>query len=251
MDILDMLVNETLHTVREGYYNITTEAKKGKSLRETLEHNSFSLVGELKYASPSQGILRKEEDPSTMIRTMEQYCAALSILTEPKSFAGSLHRFAQVREQVDLPLLMKDFVISEVQVDAAERIGADAVLVLFILADRGYFDLDKMIEYIHEHGLEVLLEVHSRKELVKAAETEADLLGINNRDLRTMNTDIFHTCRILKNVSVEKPLISESGFSTRSQVLTVKEHIDGILVGTALMTAENPEEKLQELIVCG
>ncbi|MFQ6088380.1 MAG: indole-3-glycerol-phosphate synthase, partial [Candidatus Methanofastidiosia archaeon] len=135
MDILDKMTKQSLETIKRGYYDVDFESERKKlSLKESLNEREFSLIGELKFASPSLGELRKIKDYEVIAKTMEKYCAGISILTEPKNFLGSLERFLRVREIVDLPLLMKDFVISEDQIKASERIGADAILLIFTLA---------------------------------------------------------------------------------------------------------------------
>lgn len=251
MDILDRLAIQSLETIKSGYYEINFKAERKRSLKETLNKKELSLIGELKYASPSLGKLRKVRECEPIVKTMERYCAGISILTEPKSFLGSLKRFVRVREIVDLPLLMKDFVISADQIDASQRIGADAVLLILTLAERGYFELDEMIECAHKKGIEIVLEVHSREELEKAVDTEADIIGVNNRDLRTMGVTISNTVKILKDFNSCKPILSESGFSKREDVLKVRDLVDGILVGTALMRSENLKDTLKELSLCG
>ncbi|MEA1993743.1 MAG: indole-3-glycerol-phosphate synthase [Euryarchaeota archaeon] len=251
MDILDKLAEQARETIKTGYYELEIGTEGGRSLKKTLKKRKFSLIGELKYASPAHGQIRKETDPVATARIMARYCAGLSILTEPKSFSGSLKRFCAVRKIVDLPLLMKDFVIDPVQIDAAKRIGADLVLLIYTLSDRGYFSLSEMIAYAHERGIEVLLEVHSQKELKSAVKTEADILGINNRDLRSMKTDVSYTLELIGDLQTDKPIISESGFDNRSQVLKVKGRVDAVLVGRSLMASEDIEEKLAELMGCG
>ncbi|MFQ5891393.1 MAG: indole-3-glycerol-phosphate synthase [Candidatus Methanofastidiosia archaeon] len=252
MDILDKIARQSLETIKSGYYEVNIEAEgKKPSLKGSLNEREFSLIGELKFASPSLGKFREIKDYELIVKTMEKYCTGISVLTEPKSFFGSLEIFSRVREIVDLPLLMKDFVISEDQIKASERIGADAVLLIFSLAKRGYFELDEMIEFSHEKGIEVVLEVHSREELEKAIDTEADIIGVNNRDLRTMETNTYNTFEILKDFHSKKPILSESGFRRRKDVLKVRKLVDGILVGTALMTSDDLEGKLRELSLCG
>ena len=251
MDILDRLARQALETVNSGYYTGEWKADPRSSLKRSLEKRRFSLIGELKYASPSRGPIRRTENLEQIVELLERYCTGISVLTEPKSFLGSMERFARVREMVDLPLLMKDFIITPTQIAAAEAVGADAILLIAALADRGYFDLEEMIRCAHEQGIEVLLEVHSREELETAVNTDADLLGVNNRDLRTLNTNVLHTLEIMGEIACAKPLVSESGYTTREEVLKVKDHVAGILVGGALMESDDIERKLRELNLCG
>lgn len=252
MDILDRLALQSLETIESGYYDIDFFNREGKnSLKKALNQRRFSLIGELKYASPTYGRLKDEDSFESTVKVMEKYCAGISILTEPKSFLGSLERFVRVRELVNLPLLMKDIIVSPLQIDAAQKIGADAVLLIHSLASRGYFNLQEMAAYTHRKGLEVVVEVHSREELECVVCTEADIIGVNNRDLGTMETDVSHTCSVLEGFACGIPLLSESGFKTRHDVLKVKDIVNGILVGTALMVSENIEEAMAELSLCG
>ena len=250
MDILDKIVRQNMEAIENGYYNVNFKFKRKNSLKNTLNNRKFSLIGEIKIASPVDGKLRDPEDIENMVEIMERYCGGISVITESRNFMGSLKRFVRVREITDLPMIMKDFIVSSKQIDAAERIGADTVLLIFTLAERKYFDLNKMIDYAHKKGIEVLLEVHTEKEMKKAVETEADIIGINNRDLSTMKTDISNTCRILRNFYVHKPVISESGFSKKEDILRVKNLVNGVLVGKSLMISGSIEEKLRDLS-CG
>ncbi|MEM2137632.1 MAG: hypothetical protein QW568_00915, partial [Candidatus Anstonellaceae archaeon] len=140
-------------------------------------------------------------------------------------------------------------VISGRQLDAAEKCGADVVLLVAKVADRLELDLGRMIDAAHEKGLEVLLECYDEKEMAKAAETDADILGINNRDLATLKVDLERTKRIMETVGrIEKPVISESGIRNADDVRFVRKvGVDGVLVGTSIWKAENLREKVNGL----
>ncbi len=176
----------------------------------------------------------------------------ISFLTEPKHFKGSIERFREARRMINLPFLMKDFILDPVQIDAASKIGGDAVLLIQALFDRGYCHLsrDEMIQNAHSLGLEVLLESHTRKEFQKTLDSQADLIGINNRDLSTLTVNIETTKEILESSTVgERVIISESGIETPQHVkLLRKWGAQGFLVGTAVMAASNIEEKVRELM---
>ncbi|MCJ7632023.1 indole-3-glycerol-phosphate synthase, partial [Candidatus Bathyarchaeota archaeon] len=163
----------------------------------------------------------------------------------------SLENFFRIRESINAPLLMKDFVVSSVQIDAASRFGADAILLIQALFDRNYCDrgLNEMIEYAHSHRLEVLLEAHNEDEFRKAITTDADLIGINNRDLRTFAIDLNVTQEILKkNVICDRIIVSESGIESPEDLCFLRNAgAHAFLVGTAVMSANNIEEKVREL----
>jgi indole-3-glycerol phosphate synthase len=177
---------------------------------------------------------------------------AISVLTEPKHFQGSINTLSKVRRAVNLPLLMKDIILSPTQIDAAVNIGADAVLLIKTLYDRGYGEvaLDNMIEYVHANGLEVLLEVHTEEEFKDAKKTEADLIGINNRNLADLTIDLNNTKKILKANSFEDfVVVSESGINTSVDLQFLSQAgVSAFLIGSSIMLAENVEEKVRELV---
>lgn len=152
-----------------------------------------------------------------------------------------------------MPVLFKDFVLDEKQIKAARVVGADAILLVVKVAERQGLDLDGLVAAAHGNGLEVLLESYDAGELKRAMDTDADILGINNRDLRTLHIDIRTTGRLLKEVrSVDRPLISESGIKTADDVRLVrKAGVNGVLVGTAIWTAPDIKTKIRELKSAG
>jgi indole-3-glycerol phosphate synthase len=176
----------------------------------------------------------------------------ISVLTEPKHFSGSLSNLAKVREAVKLPILMKDIIVDPVQLEAASRIGANVVLLIEALFERGYckFSLDDMITQAHTRHLEVLLETHSEDEFLRAVETDVDLVGVNNRDLRTLKIDLGTTERILKKrESKGKVVISESGVMTPEDLLFLRGcGAQAFLIGSSVMMADNIEQKVKEFV---
>ncbi len=176
----------------------------------------------------------------------------LSVLTEPRHFGGSLENFGLIRRSVGLPLLMKDIVVSRVQLDAALKLGADAVLLIHSLFEKGRCesDLDDMISYAHSGGLQILLEVHDRDEFDVAVKTETDLVGVNNRDLETLLVDLFTTSRILESASRRgKVVVSESGIRTGDDIrLLRKAGADAFLVGTSVMKSSDIASKVRDLV---
>ena len=176
----------------------------------------------------------------------------ISVLTEPKHFSGSLSYLAKVRETVKLPILMKDIIVDPTQLEAASRIGANVVLLIEALFERGYstLRLDDMITQAHTRHLEVLLETHNENEFEHAIETDADLVGINNRDLRMLKIDLGTTERILKkHESKGKVVVSESGVMTSEDLLFLRGcGAQAFLIGSSVMMAENIEQKVKEFV---
>ncbi len=254
-DFLDQFAEQAKRRVREGYYDVPKVARDiSLSLREAIEScRGVPIIAEAKAASPSQGTLRRDVDVAEAALAMRSGGAAgISILTVPDYFLGSLASFSKVRKRVELPLLMKDFVVNPAQLEAAAKIGADAVLLIEALFDRGYCDssLDDMIGYAHSKDVEVLLEAHTAVEFSSALRSSADLIGINNRDLRTLRVDLGVTERIMKDVNPKgKLIVSESGIEAPQDIRRlIKYGVDAFLVGSSIMKASNIEEKVRELV---
>ena len=255
-DFLDILAQDSKRTVEDGYYQMTvsrTIRHKRYSFRKTiLRCKRNPVITEVKLASPSRNIIKENIDIVDVAFAMLRGGAiGISVLTEQKHFKGSLKNFFRIRQSINAPLLMKDFVISRVQIDAASKFGADAILLIQALFNRNYCDssLNEMIEYAHSYRLEVLLETHNEDEFRKAIATEADLIGINNRDLSTFVIDLNVTQEILKkNVNCNRIIVSESGIESPENLRLLRNAgAQAFLVGTAVMSANNIEEKVREL----
>lgn len=209
------------------------------------------IIAEIKPASPSKGILVQDINVEALASMMKQGGAVgLSILTEPKHFRGRTE-YLITAGRCGLPRLMKDIIVDPIQVEAASRIGAEAILLIESLFERNLCDkdLEKMIDLAHERGMEVLLETHTMEEFEKALCTEADLIGINNRNLSTLQTDLHVTRKILSSCrSGDRVVVSESGIDTGDHVRFLREcGANAFLVGSSIMSAVNPEEKVREL----
>jgi indole-3-glycerol phosphate synthase len=254
-DFLDKLAVDAEETVSQNYYTIKAQGTFSQvSLKEAIIKNKQNaVITEVKAASPSRGTIRKSFDPQEVAAAMRRGGATgISVLTEPKHFNGSLSYLTQVREAVDLPVLMKDIFIDPVQLEAASRIGANVVLLIEAVFNRGYcrHSLEEMISIVHDRGLEVLLETHNEAEFRSAIETDADLVGINNRDLRTLEIDIGVTERILKNNDSQgKVVVSESGVMSPSDIRFLRGcGAQAFLVGSAIMMATSIEKKVKEFV---
>jgi len=206
-----------------------------------------ALIAEIKKASPSKGVIREDFKPVEIAQIYEDGGAsALSVLTEEHFFLGSPATLKAVRTKVSLPLLKKDFIIDAIQVYEGRAWGADAILLIAALLEkseaRDYYDLAS------ELSLDVLVEVHTEKDLEKIVEW-APMVGINNRNLETFETQLETTYRLLKEVPAGRTIVSESGIASRKDVEALGEAgVDAILVGESLMASEDIGKKIKELI---
>ncbi len=254
-DFLDVLAQDAKATVASGYYQFARKALiRQASLRRGITScRSIPIIAEIKAASPSRGVIKTDIQPEKVATSMVAGGAsAISVLTEPKHFCGSIEYLYRVRETVELPVLMKDIVVDSQQLVAASQAGSNAILLIQALFDRGYCaeSLREMIELSHANNLEVLLEVHNIAEFQRAVKTNADLIGINNRDLGTLNVDLNVTKSILaSNAKKGKLVVSESGVNTAEDVKFLREcGVDAFLVGSAIMTSVDLEAKVKDLV---
>ncbi|MBU0591722.1 indole-3-glycerol-phosphate synthase [Candidatus Micrarchaeota archaeon] len=251
-DILDKFIENAKQSVADGYYSTTDQIGKQAtkiSLAEKLRKQEFSLISEIKHASPAGEYSFDNIDAKKTAQLFKDAGAdAISVVVEPKIFKGKLDNIPDAK-CAGLPVLFKDFVLDNQQIKAAASLGADVILLVVKVADRVGFDMNDMIKKAHSHGLEVLLECYNANEMKRALETNADILGINNRDLRTLTVDINVTKRIIDEVGkIDRPLVSESGIRTRGDAEFVKyAGAKGILVGTSIWKAKNMQTKIHEL----
>ncbi len=209
-----------------------------RGLAESLRGGT--IVAEMKRRSPSGGVLRPELDPTTLGRAyLECGVAAISVLTDGPDFGGSLDDLAQVRSALDIPLLRKDFTLDPVQVAEARVAGADWVLLIVALLDAE--GLDHCLAGVSRCGAHAIVEVHDVDEARSAVAAGAECVGINNRDLRTLTTDLATFARVRHVVPDDVVCIAESGVRFPGDVTRlVDEGADAVLVGEALMRAESP-----------
>ncbi|MCX7912267.1 MAG: indole-3-glycerol phosphate synthase TrpC [Dehalococcoidales bacterium] len=218
------------------------------SLASAISGKGIRLIAEVKKASPSKGVLCPDFDPVALAETYAANgAAAISVLTEREYFHGSLDHLAAIRESVALPILRKDFIYDEYQIYESAAFGADAILLITaILAPR---QLVGLISLARNLGLECLVEVHDEKELEDALDAGAELIGINNRNLHTFEVDLGTTQRLRRRVPHGKPVVAESGIRTRDDVRMLEAcGVNAVLIGEALVTAENIPEKIRELL---
>ncbi|MBS3069000.1 tryptophan synthase subunit beta [Candidatus Micrarchaeota archaeon] len=250
MDILDKFIAQAKENVRAGYYEgAKAENVKRSSLKEKLTGGKFCLICEIKHASPAgEYEMRGIDVGQAAGEFLECGADAISVVVEPRIFKGDLGNVA-IAKKTGLPVLFKDFVLDERQVQAAAASGADCMLLVMRVLEREKLDVRKFIARAHSLGLEVLLECYDEGEMKRALQTDADIVGINNRDLQTLKVDLRRTQKIMEKFpNIAKPLVSESGVRGKEDVQFLRETgASGILVGTAIWTAQDLKKKILEL----
>jgi len=214
-----------------------------------LRGNYIHLIAEIKQASPSRGILRPNLNPAELAKTyVKGGAAAISVLTEANYFKGSIEHLAAIREAVELPLLRKDFIFDPYQIYESCAYGADALLLIVAILSQE--QLEKLLSLSHSLGLRCLVEVHNEGEIERAVLSEAEIIGINNRDLNTFIVDINATQRLRPLIPQTQIVVSESGIKSRNDIEKLKEWgVNAILVGEALVAADDILTKMKELIL--
>jgi indole-3-glycerol phosphate synthase len=220
-----------------------------RGFRTAVAHpGPIRLIAEVKKASPSAQVIRADFEPVSVAMTYQTHGATcLSVLTDRPYFQGDLAHLRQIRQAVTIPILRKDFVIDDYQIVEARSAGADAVLLIAeILDDRS---IDRLLRLARQLGMAVLLEFHDPANLPRALHAGADLIGINNRDLRHFGCDIEHTLRLREKIPPEFVLVSESGIRTRQDVERLQAAgIAAILVGETFMRAPKIGQAVEALL---
>jgi indole-3-glycerol phosphate synthase len=206
-----------------------------------------AIIAEIKCASPSRGVIRRNVDMTMMAGVLEQGgCSGISVLTEPCFFGGSTQDVGRVKTAVGLPVLRKDFIIDERQVAESRALGADAVLLIAAVL-KG--NLDTFVDYAIGYGLEPLVEVHTAEEAEMALATKATLIGINNRSLVTLGIDRSTTRVLSERIrGYDRLIVSESGMRSADDVREIKQYCDAFLIGSSIMSHEHPGKKLKEFV---
>ena len=209
--------------------------------------NELAVIAEVKKASPSAGIIAEDFDHIAIAKAYEKAGAnALSILTDENYFKGHLSYLAEIRQVVDLPILRKDFIIHESQIYEAVVAGADAILLIVGALEQD--ELVHLLDIANQCQLDVLTEVHDLEEMERALETEANIIGVNNRNLRTFEVDLSTTETLSEEVTGDCILVSESGIYTGEDTAKIRMWgADAILVGEALMRSEDKTTRMAEL----
>ncbi|WP_407371827.1 indole-3-glycerol phosphate synthase TrpC [Carnobacterium sp.] len=255
--ILDEIVKSTEKRVAKAKQTVPLEKMKQIALEQPNEQSfpfekaltkkGMSFICEVKRASPSKGMLAENFDYLAIAHSYEQSGAnALSVLTEPEFFKGKNTYLTEIKQAVNLPILRKDFIVDEYQIYEAKTIGADAVLLIVSILD------DEQLRHYHKLarslGLSSLVEVHSQEELKRALELNPQIIGVNNRDLKTFTVDLKNSVDLRSQVPKDILFIAESGIKTRKDVsVLVEGSVDGILIGETMMLAKDKKARLSEL----
>lgn len=213
--------------------------------------HQLNVIAEIKKASPSEGVLRENFQPLRLAALLEYAgAAALSVLTESRFFKGRPSYLKTVRQVTHVPILRKDFVVDEYQLYESAVLEADAVLLIASLLTEE--QLAQFLEQSTKIGLEALVEVHTEEDLKKALEAKVELIGINNRDLKTLEVDVKRAERLLSHVPKQVTVVIESGFKNHEELLQYKSlGISAFLIGTSLMRSEDIVGKMHELLKGG
>ncbi len=255
MNTLERIVDATRRVVEQRRTEVpiaTLEAElvgrgEDRPFTEALVHPGISLIAEHKRRSPSAGAIREGASVAEVVGAYERGgAAALSVLTEHEHFGGSLEDLRAARAASRLPILRKDFIVDHYQVYESAAVGADAILL--IVAALEPRELARLHAEALALDLDVLVEVHDERELEVALELDADVIGINNRDLTDFSVDLARTFELLSDVPAGKTVVSESGFHAREQLDELERvGVDAVLVGEALMRAADVEEACRAL----
>ena len=251
MSVLDRIVDDTRDEVKRRRKEVPLKdlekalerrAEGFRPFSEALTRPGVSLIAEHKRRSPSAGKIRKGSKVSEVVQAYERGgAAALSILTEPFHFGGSLDDLRAARAVTELPVLRKDFIVDPYQLYEAAAVGADAILL--IVAALHPDDLYALLAEARALDLDALVEIHDERELEVALDVEVDVLGINNRDLGDFSVDIERTYDLLADVPAGKTVVSESGFEILDQLDELdRVGVDAVLIGETLMRAPDVEE---------
>ncbi len=214
---------------------------------ESLKDKDFSFICEIKKASPSKGVIVEDFHYTNIAKEYEQAGAtAISVLTEPNFFKGSDKILKDVSDIVNIPILRKDFIIDEYQIYQAKLIGADAILLICAILDEKI--LNKFLNIANNLKLSCLVETHNEYEIKMALNSEAKIIGINNRDIKTIKVDIKTSLELQKFIPENKILISESGIKTVQDIKILKEAgFNGVLIGESIMLSKNKKQFLLKL----
>ena len=219
-----------------------------QSLQTSIAERQAAVIAEVKKASPSKGIIRADFDPQNIAKSYtEAGAACLSVLTDKQYFQGDDDYIRQVRQVSDLPILRKDFMIDAWQIYQSRVLGADCILL--IVAALGDAQLQELTILAHELDMDVLTEVHNEEELERALQTPTQMIGINNRNLKTFETSLDVSIRLKQQIDSDVLVISESGIHSHDHVSNLQEHgISTYLIGESFMRQQDPGKALQQIV---
>ena len=233
---------------------LTTEQPSERSMYDSIRASQQGLIFECKRKSPSRGMLAQDYHPDVIARKYADYASGISVLTEPDYFAGEDAHLLAVRQAVDLPILAKDFVVDLRQINHARALGANCILLMMSVVNDDFWLA--AYERAKSLNMAVLTEVHDEAELQRAIELDAPMIGINNRDLHSLKTDLDVTRRLAPLIPSDRIIISESGIASYEDLRSLSSMVHGYLIGTSMMQSSDLSQALRSLIfsevkVCG
>jgi len=250
---LKQVVNEkkSLLEAKKGKFPLSSFQQKLRASERSFKaavkgKQRISIIAEIKKASPSAGILRENLNITETARVYGKYADAVSVVTDSKNFMGKDSFVTQARNACSLPVLRKDFIIDSYQVFESRFLEADAILLLASILEKK--ELAGFISIARDLKMDCLVEVHCKKELDKALDAGAEIIGINNRDLATFETDFSVSRELIPFIPEEILVVVESGIHSRADLQLFQGKADAALIGSALMKAQNLEEKLKEFV---
>jgi len=252
-NVLQKLIQNSQKAIDEGVYEIAEKLQKSQmDLNDLIKNSNHTpIITEVKFSSPSLGKIRTTSDSIVIANSMIRGGAiGLSVLTQPYLFDGSPEFFINIRQNVKVPLLMKDIIIDKIQIEAAQKLGADYILLIESLFDNRYLrEIDEYVDYAHKKNLRVLIESHTKTEFENSLKTNADLIGINNRNLDTLDLDIKTTKIVLDGFDKSRIILSESGIESPNDIRFLHDcGASAFLVGSSVMKSDNIETFVRQLV---
>jgi indole-3-glycerol phosphate synthase len=244
--ILDDIVIKKRQTLEQSTFDLTNNNyPKKESFYDALAKPGLSIIGEIKKASPSKGLIKPDFNPVEIAKEYGTCVDAISVLTEEHFFSGSPKYLTQVHETVNLPIIRKDFIVDERQIIEARQIGASAILLIVAILSQQ--ELVRFLERATQLDLDVLVETHDEQEVKRALLAKARIIGINNRDLRDFKVSLETTVKLRKLIPEGILVVSESGIDTIEDIKIMKEaSVHAILVGESFMRCESISKKAKE-----
>ncbi|MBF0540625.1 MAG: indole-3-glycerol phosphate synthase TrpC [Nitrospirae bacterium] len=241
-----LITSKSIHPISELKGRINND--EIRDFKAALFDPPLKLIAEIKKASPSKGIIRPDFDPITVAKIYnDKKVDAISVLTEEDFFEGNIDYILMAKEVTKVPILRKDFLFEEYQIYESRAFGADAILLIAAILSKE--QAGELLQLSRELGMSVLFEVHNLKELDMAMYLNCEIIGINNRNLKTLEISINTTLEMIKDIPKDKIVVSESGIKSRQDVKTIEQSgANAILVGTQFMSSKDIGSAIDKLM---
>jgi len=252
--ILDKIIKKTKEDLEKrkndkdfkNFLETKREFRDVKKALKSTSDNPYRIIAEIKKASPSKGIIREDFDPVSIAKEYQEAADAISILTEPHFFKGSLEYLKEISKFSKIPLLRKDFIIDEFQIAEAYAAGADFILLIAKALEVG--ELKRLFDFAKSIGLEVLFEIHDEEDLIKALEVGADIIGFNHRNLETFEMDMELSKKLMPKLPKNVIIVAESGINDFETVKKLHNYgVDAFLVGEHIMRQSDLKGTINKL----